>query len=201
MSLSDYKVIVTGGPTREWIDPVRYISNPSSGKMGIAIADEAQKRKCKTVFIHGPINNDLLKGKSFEIVPIETTNDLLEEVLNNIQEKSVLIMAAAPADYKPVSKAEQKIKKNDSELIIKMEKNPDVLKNVASKIEKNSIENIFVVDFAAETNDVEKHARTKLDAKKLNMICLNDVTRKGARFGSDTNIITIFKKEIVLGHF
>lgn len=195
MSLSDYKVIVTGGPTREWIDPVRYISNPSSGKMGIAIADEAHKRNCKTTLVHGPISEELLKGKSFDIVSIETTGELLDEVLEQIQEKTVLIMAAAPADYKPANRADQKIKKTESELLIRLEKNPDILKNVVNKIEQQAIDHVFVVGFAAETNDVEKHALSKLEAKKLNMICLNDVTRNGAGFGGDTNIITIFKKD------
>ncbi|MCP4726331.1 MAG: phosphopantothenoylcysteine decarboxylase, partial [bacterium] len=102
MPLKNKKVIVAGGPTREWLDPVRFISNSSSGKMGIAIADEAVKRAGEVVFIHGPIDNTLLKDKHFRIVPIETTADLLNSVLNEITNNSVLVMAAAPADYTPV---------------------------------------------------------------------------------------------------
>jgi len=197
MLLKNKKIIVTGGPTREWIDPVRYISNASSGKMGIAIADEAVKRGREAVFIHGPINTTLLENKTYRTVPVESTADLLEAVLKELTPDTVLIMAAAPADYAPVKKSETKIKKGaeNDDLTLKLKKNPDILKHVAGKKEKDqSLKNIFVAGFAAETNNIEEYALKKLKEKNLDMICLNDVSRTGAGFAADTNIIIIFTR-------
>jgi phosphopantothenate---cysteine ligase (CTP) len=193
--LRDRKIIVTGGPTREWIDPVRYISNASSGKMGIALAEAAAARAGQTVFIHGPIDNSLLKNKNFKSLQIETTDDLLNAVLNELSPGCVLIMAAAPADYRPVEKSKNKIKKEDStdNLTLSLIKNPDILKAVAEKKMSNkSLSNIFIAGFAAETDNTESNALKKLAEKNLDMICLNDVTQKDAGFGTDTNLITIF---------
>lgn len=195
MSLISKRIIVTGGPTREWIDPVRYISNASSGKMGIAIADEAAKRGKETVFIHGPINTSLLDKKKYRTVSVESTADLLQAVMSELTPDIVLIMAAAPADYTPLKKSETKIKKGaeNDELILRLKKNPDILKHVARKREKDrSLKDIFVVGFAAETNNVEEYALKKLKEKNLDMICLNDVSRTDAGFSKDTNVITIF---------
>ncbi len=116
MLLRERKVIVTGGPTREWLDPVRFISNPSSGKMGLAIADEGFKRTRETVFIHGPIEQSLLSNKRYRCVPVETTAEMLSAVRNEIVLNSVLIMAAAPADYSPAKRSDQKIKKSERQL-------------------------------------------------------------------------------------
>ena len=110
MSLKNKKIIVTGGPTREWIDPVRFISNASSGKMGIALADAAAPKAKETIFIHGPIDQSLLKHKSYKNISIETTEELLNAVMSAIGPETVLIMAAAPADYKPEEKSQTKIK-------------------------------------------------------------------------------------------
>ena len=197
MSLKSKRIIVTGGPTREWIDPVRYISNASSGKMGIAIADEAAKRGREAVFIHGPINTSLLEKKKYRTVSVESTADLLEAVLKELTPDTVLIMAAAPADYTPLKKSKTKIKKGaeNDELILRLKKNPDILKHVAEKIEKDpSLKNIFVIGFAAETNNIEEYALKKLKEKNLDMICLNDVSRSDAGFSTDTNVITIFTR-------
>lgn len=197
MSLKDRKIIVTGGPTREWIDPVRYISNASSGKMGIALADAAASRAKQTVFVHGPIDNNLLKNKKFNTLQIETTTDLLNAVVSELEPKCILIMAAAPADFQPAEKSQTKIKKEDGsdELILRLKKNPDILKTIAEKKSReSSLSSIFVVGFAAETDNTETNALKKLSSKKLDMICLNDVTQKDAGFGTDTNLITIFTK-------
>jgi len=188
------KIIVTGGPTREWFDPIRYISNASSGKMGIALADEAFKLNTSTVFIHGPISEHLLHGKAYKMVSIESTEDLLNAVLSELEDNSVLIMAAAPADYTPVNKSAQKIKKTEGELVITMKKTPDILKNVAQYKKSRGFKNLFVVGFAAETNDTENYAKGKLQQKDLDMICLNDVSQSGAGFNVDTNIMTIFTR-------
>ena len=115
MQLNNRKIVVTGGPTREWFDPFRYISNPSSGKMGLAIADEAWKRSRDTVFIHGPISTHLSE-KPYKRIKIESTSDLLNAVLGELKDNSVLLMAAAPVDYAPVERADTKIKKSKTAL-------------------------------------------------------------------------------------
>ncbi len=196
MSLKDRKIIVTGGPTREWIDPVRYVSNASSGKMGLALADAAFAFSKETVFIHGPVDASLLAGKSCRMLSIESTEELLTAVVSELVRDSVLIMAAAPADYRPMYRSEMKIKKSEDELHINLVKNPDILKNVAAlRLENSSLDTIFVVGFAAETHNTEEYALAKLREKNLDMICLNDVSRAGAGFGADTNIITLFTKD------
>jgi len=195
MSLKENKIIVTGGPTREWFDPIRYISNASSGKMGVALAEEACLISENTVFIHGPINDHLVQNKKFRCVQIESTSELLQAVLNELEEPCVLIMAAAPADYTPVEKSQEKIKKSDGDLIISMKRTPDILKNVAETKAKRGLDKLFVVGFAAETNDTENYAIGKLIQKNLDMICLNDVSKEGAGFNVDTNIMTLFTRD------
>ncbi len=195
MSLRDRKVIVTGGPTREWIDPVRYISNASSGKMGAALADAAHERSAETVFIHGPVDGSIIAGRPYRTVAVESTEDLLDAVMGELRGGAVLIMAAAPADYRPAERSGLKIKKKSDELRIDLVKNPDILKTVASrKAADPSLEGIFVVGFAAETHDVEAYALTKLKEKDLDMICLNDVAKEGAGFSTDTNIVVVFTR-------
>ncbi len=195
MPLKDRKVIVTGGPTREWIDPVRFISNASSGKMGVAIADNAHERGAETVFIHGPMSGELIARREYRLVAVETTEQMLEAVKSELSGNSVLIMSAAPADYAPVAASPVKIKKADEELVLRLKRNPDILKNVAAIRKSNfSLSSIFVVGFAAETNDIENYALGKLHEKNLDMICVNDVGRKDAGFNVDTNIITIFTR-------
>ena len=194
MLLKENKIIITGGPTREWFDPVRYISNASSGKMGISLADEANKISENTCFIHGPINEHLLKGKPYRCIQVETTNDMLSAVLNEIEDNSVLIMCAAPADYTPVEKSHTKIKKQDGNIFIEMKRTPDILKNVSSLRKSQKLNNLFVAGFAAETSNTEEYALSKLSEKNLDMICLNDVSKEGAGFGCDTNIITLFTR-------
>ncbi|MDY6934149.1 MAG: phosphopantothenoylcysteine decarboxylase, partial [Spirochaetota bacterium] len=192
--LRDRKIIVTGGPTREWLDTVRFLSNPSSGKMGVAIADEASAKAREIVFIHGAMDKALLANKSYRMIDIDTTVDLLNAVLSEIRDNSVLIMAAAPADFTPINKSKTKIKKENEELVIKLKKNPDILKTVAKIRAEGGIDNLFIVGFAAETEDMEFYALQKLREKNLDMICLNDVSRCDAGFGTDTNVITIFTR-------
>lgn len=194
MLLKESKIIVTGGPTREWFDPIRYISNASSGKMGIALADEAGKISGNTVFIHGPVSEYLIKDKPYRCQKIETTSDLLEAVLDEIEDNSVLIMCAAPADYTPIEKSDEKIKKQDGEIVIHMKRTPDILKNVSNMKKCSRLNNFFVAGFAAETTNTENYAMTKLVEKDLDMICLNDVSKEGAGFDVDTNIMTLFTR-------
>lgn len=192
MRLNERKAIITGGPTREWLDPVRFISNPSTGKMGAAIADECSHRAGETVFIHGPIDPALVQKKKYRCVAVESTKDMLNAVVSELTENAILIMAAAPADYSPLAKSDRKIKKTGEKLVLELAKTPDILKEVAAMKNDGRIGNIFTVGFAAETNNLEEYALKKLSEKNLDMICLNDVSRSGAGFGSDTNIVTIF---------
>jgi phosphopantothenoylcysteine decarboxylase/phosphopantothenate--cysteine ligase len=195
MPLKDRKVIVTGGPTVESLDPVRFISNRSTGKMGRALADETARRAGETVFVHGPMHESLLEDAGYRMVSVESTEDLLEAVRNELTPNAVLIMAAAPADYRPVERSARKIKKKSDEMTLRLVKNPDILKTVASIRQSNfSMKSVFLVGFAAETDDIEGYALGKLREKDLDMICVNDVGRRDAGFGVDTNIVTIFTK-------
>jgi len=192
MLLKHRKVIVTGGPTREWIDPVRFISNPSSGKMGAALAGAAARCSGETVFIHGPVDRSIISGLPCRTVSVESTSDMLNAVLRELVNNAVLIMAAAPADYTSPEKSAQKIKKTDDELVLRLKKTPDILRTVAANVSDGTFTGLFTAGFAAETTNIEQYALGKLKAKNLDMICLNDVSREGAGFGSDTNIITIY---------
>ena len=194
MLLKENKIIITGGPTREWFDPVRYISNASSGKMGIALADESNKIAKNTCFIHGPINEHLIQNKPYRCILVESTNDMLEAVLNEVEDNSILIMCAAPADYTPIEKSGEKIKKQDGNILLEMKRTPDILKNVSLARESRKLKNLFVAGFAAETSNTEEYALSKLNEKNLDMICLNDVSKDGAGFGCDTNILTLFTR-------
>jgi phosphopantothenoylcysteine decarboxylase/phosphopantothenate--cysteine ligase len=190
------KVIVTGGPTREFIDPVRFISNPSTGKMGAAIAGSAARFFNEVVFIHGPISEQLIDKASYKSVSVISTEDMLAQVLNEFVENSVLIMAAAPADFVPHQIEKYKIKKSAlDELVLHLKKSPDILNEVNKKRIDANYSNCFVVGFAAETNNVEEYAVSKLKEKNLDMICANDVSESNCGFASDTNKMIIISKD------
>jgi phosphopantothenoylcysteine decarboxylase/phosphopantothenate--cysteine ligase len=195
MSLKDRKLIVTGGPTREWLDPVRFISNPSTGKMGVAIADEGLRRCREVVFIHGPIDSTLYEGKAYRSVAVDSTDEMLRAVLSELTDDSVLVMAAAPADYTAMERSKEKIKKEGEEILLALRKTPDILKKVAERRKEGGLDNLFVAGFAVETTNVEEYALKKLREKNLDMICLNDVSREGAGFGTETNIIVIYSRK------
>jgi len=192
--LKNRKIVITGGPTREKIDPVRFISNYSTGKMGVAIADEAFKRAQEIVLIHGPVQKYIVSDKKYKSVSIETTGELLDAVLGELVDNAVLIMAAAPADYTPIKKSLEKIKKSKKEMALKLKRTPDILQNVSELKKSGSYKGLFLVGFAAETDNAEANALSKLRDKKLDMICLNDLSKQGAGFGSDTNIVTIYSR-------
>jgi phosphopantothenoylcysteine decarboxylase/phosphopantothenate--cysteine ligase len=196
MSLKNRKYIVTAGPTREWIDPIRFISNPSSGKMGIACARAAYSCGFETVLIHGPIDKSLVADIPFRSVGVETTADMLHAVQSELCSGAVLIMAAAPADYKAKQIAPVKLKKGSDSITIDFIKNPDILETISRLSESDAHFNgIILVGFAAETNDVETYALEKLKRKKLDMICVNNVAEPGAGFGVDTNHIIVFNSD------
>ena len=184
------RVMVTAGPTREALDPVRYISNRSSGKMGYAIARAAARRGAQVTLLTGPVALDVPQG--VEAVRFTTTQELLDCALACVDAQDVLIQAAAPADYRAMEVAPQKIKKQQGEdFVLRMIENPDVAATLGVKKRPDQV----FVGFAAETNDVLEHAQGKLVRKNLDMIVANDVTQKGAGFDVDTNIVTLITRE------
>ena len=185
--LSGKKILVTAGPTQEPIDPVRYITNHSSGKMGYALAQVALDEGADVTLITGP--TQLTPPHGCKVVPVVTTKEMYDAVMENL-EVDVIIKAAAPSDYKPAQYSQEKIKKNEGLLTLSFDKNPDILRYVG-EIKKNQI----LVGFAAETHNLAEYAKRKLTEKNLDMIVANDVTAEGAGFNGDTNIITIFERE------
>lgn len=184
------RVMVTAGPSREALDPVRYISNRSSGKMGYAIAQAAQKRGAEVTLLSGPVAIEAPLG--VKLVPFTTTQELLDRASELAREQDLLIQAAAPADYRAKEIAPQKIKKQGGEpMTFTLMENPDV----AATLGKAKRSGQVFVGFAAETNDVLAHAKDKLTRKNLDMIVANDVTRPGAGFDVDTNIVTLITKD------
>ena len=184
------RVMVTAGPSREALDPVRYISNRSSGKMGYAIAQAAQKRGAEVTLLSGPVAIEAPLG--VKLVPFTTTQELLDRASELAREQDLLIQAAAPADYRAKEIAPQKIKKQGGEpMTFTLVENPDV----AATLGKAKRSGQVFVGFAAETNDVLAHAKDKLMRKNLDMIVANDVTRPGAGFDVDTNIVTLITKD------
>ena len=182
-SLAGYKIVVTAGGTREAIDPVRYIGNRSSGKMGYAIAKVAAERGAEVVLV---TSSSLEVPPSVKAVNVESAAQMRQAVLNEYETASAVIMAAAVADYRVANPAEQKIKKSGDTLTLELVKNPDILLELGQHKQKQ-----ILIGFAAETQTVEANAVEKLKKKKLNMIVANDVTAEGAGFGVDTNIVTL----------
>lgn len=184
-------LIVTSGPTREFFDPIRFLSNPSTGQMGHAIAQAAVRRGgFQVVFISGPVSQNFTTVDGAKNINVVSTEDMLRVVGENLHAGDILIMAAAPADYKPERKSTVKIKKTENQRI-NLVPNPDILKAMAEK-NRAFTPRATLVGFAAETHDTEKYALGKLADKELDMIFLNDVSRQGAGFGSATNEFTVF---------
>lgn len=185
--LEGKKILVTAGPTIEPIDPVRYITNFSSGKMGYALAKEAQSRGAKVILVSGPTNLDPPSG--VDLVNVNTTREMLDAVKANFEDCDGLIKAAAPLDYRPSAVSDKKIKKSEGELNLTFIKNPDISVEIG-KTKKNQV----MVGFAAETDNLIENAKKKIVKKNLDFIVLNDVSKKDAGFRSDTNIVTIIDK-------
>ena len=183
-SLAGKKVLVTAGPTYEAIDPVRFIGNHSSGKMGFAIAEEAEKRGAKVILISGP--TALSTDKNISLEKVNSAKEMYNAVFQHFDNTDIAIMSAAVADYAPKEVAQEKIKKNDDEMTITLVKNPDILKTMGEK-KKNQ----FLVGFALETQNEEENAKGKLARKNLDMIVLNSLKDSGAGFKNDTNKIKI----------
>lgn len=180
------KVLVTAGATRERLDPVRFITNDSSGKMGFAIAEAARDRGAEVTVIRGSVTAEIPTG--VRVVPVESARDLFNAMMKEAPEQDVIIQAAAVSDYRPAEQKDKKIKKEGGKsLTLELTENPDVAK-VVGEIKKPGQ---ILVGFAAETDNVQKNAQSKLTKKNLDMIVANDVTKPGAGFNVDTNIAAL----------
>ncbi|MDX1552667.1 MAG: bifunctional phosphopantothenoylcysteine decarboxylase/phosphopantothenate--cysteine ligase CoaBC [Marinobacter sp.] len=187
--LSGRRVVVTAGPTREPIDPVRYISNHSSGKMGYALAEAARAAGAQVTLVSGPVS--LAAPAGIEVRGVTTAQEMLDEAGRAVDEGCDLFIAtAAVADYRPDACAGDKIKKSNENMSLSLVRNPDTLATIAARDDAP-----FTVGFAAETRDVEHYALDKLTRKKLNMIVANDVSAPGLGFNSDNNAVTVFWPE------
>ncbi|GAU78740.1 bifunctional phosphopantothenoylcysteine decarboxylase/phosphopantothenate--cysteine ligase CoaBC [Fusibacter sp. 3D3] len=186
-ALAGKSILITAGPTREAIDPVRYISNESSGKMGYAIAKVALEMGADVTLISGPTSIKAPEGVN--LISVVSTQDMFDAVMAH-KAVDVIIKAAAPADYRPAQVSPEKIKKKEASMHIEMVKNPDILKTLG-EIKTNQL----LVGFAAETQNLKTYALGKLNEKNLDFIVANNVAEKGAGFDVDTNIVTIFDKD------
>lgn len=190
-SLAGARVMITAGPTWEALDPVRGITNHSSGTMGYALAQAAQEAGAEVTLVSGPTN--LTAPDRVRIERVISALDMHAAVMASIEQQDIFIGVAAVADYRPIDSAEHKIKKNADQMTITMTKNPDILADVAARPSAP-----FCVGFAAETNDVVKYARGKLERKKLNMIAANHVGGSETGFGTPDNAITLISQQSVL---
>ena len=189
--LKDKKILVSAGPTVEAIDPVRFVSNHSSGKMGYAIARAAEKRGGQVTLVSGPVSLETPVG--VERIDVQTCEEMADQMLANLDQADVIIKVAAVADYKPIDPKTSKIKKKDNnkDLFVSMTQNPDILKLIGKKKKKDQ----FLVGFAAETNDLEKNALLKIEKKNLDMIAANLVGSSDSGFKADTNKVKLFFKD------
>jgi phosphopantothenoylcysteine decarboxylase/phosphopantothenate--cysteine ligase len=189
-SLRGKLVLVTAGPTREAIDAVRFISNYSSGKMGVAVAAAAWRRGARVTLVHGPLATELPVGVTS--VPVQSTTDMRDAVATHIGTADIVVMSAAPADYQPAARAEGKLKKTGGSRSLDLHETPDILLGTIESRKRGSV----VVGFALETDDLLVNARRKLEAKQLDMVVLNAANEPGAGFGVDTNRVTFVRANL-----
>jgi phosphopantothenoylcysteine decarboxylase/phosphopantothenate--cysteine ligase len=188
--LKDKKVLITAGPTREAIDPVRYISNHSSGKMGYAIAEECLEQGAEVFLVSGPVGLEL-KHSRLKTINVNSASEMYLACCRFFEQVDVVVFAAAVADYRPEKVAEQKIKKDESVFNIRMVKNIDIAYEFGQVKKMNQLS----VGFALETNDEVKHAIGKLSRKNFDMVVLNSMNDVNATFGFDTNKITVIRND------
>jgi phosphopantothenoylcysteine decarboxylase/phosphopantothenate--cysteine ligase len=191
-SLKGKTVVITAGPTQESIDPVRFISNHSSGKMGYALAEAAVELGADVTLVSGPVAL-AINNMSVKLVKVKTAEEMLSSVKENLNHCDIFIGCAAIADYRPIDIASQKIKKNSEQMQLTLVRNPDILRWVSES--RNSDNNIFVVGFAAESENLKEFAMGKLNDKKLDMICANDISLPNLGFDSDKNALLILDKK------
>lgn len=186
--LKGKKVLVTAGPTHEAIDPVRYISNHSSGKMGIAIAEAALEQGAEVTLICGPSN--VTSAEGINRINVRSAQDMFEAVMQIRSKNDILILSAAVADYRPKSVADKKIKKKVAELVIELEPTPDILASLGKQKQPGQL----LVGFALETDNELSNAQEKLKKKNCDLIVLNSLQDSGAGFGHDTNKVSILDR-------
>lgn len=191
--LDGLRVVITAGGTREPIDPVRFMGNHSTGKMGTALARAARDLGADTVLVHAPLAVNPPGGVN--LVPVHTAHQMHEAVMRQLSQTDVLIGAAAVADYRPASSADQKLKKSSQQQVITLERTPDILQSVNRRRRAGADGPRLVIGFAAETTDLEANARDKLERKNLDLIVLNDVTAPDSGFAVDTNRVTLFERD------
>ena len=189
--LTGYNVLVTAGPTREKIDPVRFISNHSTGKMGYAIAKQAGMRGAKVTLVSGPVALEAPKG--VEVVPVVSAKDMADAVWERADKMDMIIKAAAVADYRPVTTYEDKVKKSGDDMNIALERTDDILAHLG----KNKKEGQILCGFSMETKDMLENSKVKLKKKNLDVIVANNLKVAGAGFGTDTNIVTLITNDEV----
>jgi phosphopantothenoylcysteine decarboxylase / phosphopantothenate---cysteine ligase len=187
--LENETILITAGPTCEDLDPVRYLTNRSSGKMGYALATAAQLRGAKVTLVSGP--TDLPVPEGVDWVPVRTTKQMRDAVIERAKEATIIIKAAAVADYRPVAQSQQKIKRSTGDhLVLELEPTPDILAELG-RTKSSQV----LIGFAAETENLSQSARKKLASKNADMIVANDVTQAGAGFDTDTNVVTLYLRD------
>ncbi|MGH9573286.1 MAG: bifunctional phosphopantothenoylcysteine decarboxylase/phosphopantothenate--cysteine ligase CoaBC [Candidatus Acidiferrales bacterium] len=186
--LAGQTVLITAGPTREDLDPVRFLTNRSSGKMGYALAEAAMRRGARTILVSGPVELDTPAGVDW--VPVRSTEEMRSAVMARAPEATILIMAAAVADYRPAAVHANKIKRSEGRVTLDLEPTADILAELGRAKGKS-----ILIGFAAETDRLAENARDKLERKGADMIVANDVTQEGAGFDIDTNIVTLVLRD------
>lgn len=187
--LAGMKILISAGPTVEAIDPVRFISNHSSGKMGYAMAKAAKTRGADVTLVSGPVNLETPGG--INVLKVKTAEDMFQAIQRNLSSTNALIMTAAVSDYRVKNFSESKIKKNDENLVLELEKNPDILAWAGEHAEAGTV----LCGFAMETENLVEKAKDKLESKGLDLIVANSLNEQGAGFGTDTNIVTLIDKD------
>jgi phosphopantothenoylcysteine decarboxylase/phosphopantothenate--cysteine ligase len=194
--LMNETILVTAGPTCEDVDPVRYLTNRSSGKMGYALADAARRRGARVILVSGP--TALTAPDGVELVSVRTAAEMHRAVRDRLAESTAVIMAAAVADFRPANPESAKIKRGAGKWTLELESTPDILADISREkpsASANDKTRRIIIGFAAETNDVAASARKKLTSKNADLIVANDVTEPGAGFDGDTNVVTLFSRD------
>jgi phosphopantothenoylcysteine decarboxylase / phosphopantothenate---cysteine ligase len=186
--LAGKKIVITAGPTREKLDPVRFFTNRSTGKMGYALAEAAHALGGEVVLISGPVS--LQPPKGVTVINVESAEDMYREVFHHYTNADIVVKSAAVADYRPALVHDEKVKKQDGEWTVSFERTKDILKSLGENKQKQ-----FLIGFAAETTNMEQYAIKKMEKKHADMIVANNVKMSGAGFGSETNIVTIYTKD------
>ncbi len=191
--MKKYNCIVCSGPTREWLDPVRYVTNASTGETGYYLAEYACQHPVigRVIYISGPVAEKFQRVKNVKNICVECTADMAQAVNDYLSDDTLLFMVAAPADYKPVEIKTEKIKKNDKDMLnVQMERTIDVLGSISSV----AFSGCFIVGFAAETSNLKEYALKKLKDKKMDLVCGNEVYRQEKGFGHGENILYVYDR-------